>query len=417
MIKSFAVLFRSARVNARLLSTAKVTKETAKVIEINGTTYATDEWTNCTPRIQSYIGRGIYLKKNHPLSIVRKRIVQYFYDKFRNNRGNPLFAVLENIGPVVTVAQNFDSLLIPKDHVSRRKSDCYYINKDFLLRGHATAHQVDVLMSGLNNFLVVGDVYRRDEIDCSHFPVFHQIDAVRTIHRDKLFADNADLQIFESNVQAQASQNVRSASGCIDETKQPCHTLEAVKLIEHEFKTFMVGLALHLFGNDIKYRWVDAYFPFTQPSWELEIFHDGKWMEVMGSGIMRNEILRAAGLGNSIGWAFGLGLERIAMIMYNINDIRLFWSNDSGFLNQFDENKSTAEMQFKPVSRFNQLYMDVSFWLPEKFTVETFPLNDLYELVREIAGDIVEQVIVNGFNGFNERNDCIECVLFRRRSF
>lgn len=358
--------------------------QNAKTITINDHQYDVDKWTNITPKIQSYIGRNIYLQKHHPLSILRQNIVDYFYKSFVSNRGTPQFTVLDNLSPVVTTQQNFDSLLIPKDHVSRRKSDCYYLNETYLLRGHATAHQVNALCSGLDNFLIVGDVYRRDEINSTHFPVFHQMDAVRTLHRDKLFATNPDLKIFETNY---------SRTEYVDATKQPCHTLEAVKLIEHEFKAVLIGLAQHLFGSDIKYRWVDAYFPFTLPSWELEINYRGKWLEVMGSGIIRNEILDASGVHNSIGWAFGLGLERLAMVLYNIDDIRLFWSTDSGFLTQFDESRTTAQMQYKPISKYNQCYMDLSFWLTDdEYTIDTFPFNDLYELVRECGGDLVEQV-------------------------
>lgn len=356
--------------------------------------YPTDEWTNCSPKIQSYIGRNIYLQKNHPLSIVREQIVNYFYRIFKTNRGNPTFSVLDNICPVVSTHQNFDSLLIPKDHVSRRKGDNYYLNKDYLLRAHCTAHQADAIKSGLNNFLIVGDVYRRDEIDRSHHAVFHQIDGVRTLHRDKLFTNNADLQIFESQNYEKLIID-ESSSSCADAKKQPCHTLEAVKLIEHELQTVLVGLVKELFGNDVTYRWVDAYFPFTQPSWELEIKskkHSAKWMEVLGCGIMRNEILKMNGVDNSIGWAFGLGLERLAMHLYGIDDIRLFWTKDSGFLNQFDEKKSTNEMQYKPISKYNQLYMDTSFWLPDEHTIDSFPINDIYEIIREAGGDLVEQV-------------------------
>jgi phenylalanyl-tRNA synthetase alpha chain len=77
------------------------------------------------------------------------------------------------------VKQNFDNLLIPPGHESRKKSDCYYINRDYLLRAHTTAHQSELIRMGLNNFLIVGDVYRRDETDSTHYPVFHQVDAVR----------------------------------------------------------------------------------------------------------------------------------------------------------------------------------------------------------------------------------------------
>lgn len=137
---------------------------------------------------------------------------------------------------------------------------------------------------------------------------------------------------------------------------------------------------------------MDAYFPFTQPSWELEIYHNDKWFEILGCGIMRNEILSKAGIHNSIGYAFGLGLERLAMIIYDIPDIRLFWSNDSGFLNQFNEKDLNKAIKFKPISQFPQCSNDISFWLPSELSFETFSLNDVYDVVRNVGGDVVEQV-------------------------
>lgn len=355
-------------------------------VTVNNIQYERDSWTNLTPRIQSHIGRNIYLQKHHPLSIVRQHIVDYFYKSFTTNRGNAIFTVCDRLEPVVTTEQNFDSLLVPKDHISRKNGDSFYLNKERMLRAHCTAHQAELLKSGLDNFLIIGDVYRRDEIDSTHFPVFHQIDAVRTIHRDKLFANHLDLEVFEPNYVPGAAVQGTEAD------KQACHTLEAVKLVEHEMKTTLIGLVKHLFGEEIKYRWVDAYFPFTHPSWELEIFFNDEWLEVLGAGVMRNAILETSGVSNTIGWAFGIGLERLAMVLYNIPDIRIFWSEDSGFLTQFDESRTTAEMQFKQVSKHAQLYMDVSFWLPDEFELESFPYNSIYALVREVGGDLVEQV-------------------------
>lgn len=378
----------------RFLSSSAKPQKLQEPLTVNNVTYKRDNWTNLKPRIQSYLNRNIYLQENHPLSIIRKKIVDHFYKSFITNRGTPLFSVADNLSPIVTLEQNFDSLLIPKDHISRKSTDSFYLNRDYMLRAHCTAHQVDLLKSGLDNFLIIGDVYRRDEIDSTHFPVFHQVDAVRTIRRDKLFENHDDLEIFEpSYVPNNGRIIMNNSDGKIAEAgKQPCHTLEAVKLAEHELKTVLVGLVKHLFGENIKYRWVDAYFPFTQPSWELEIWYNKEWLEVLGCGIMRNEILERSGVENAIGWAFGLGLERLAMILYNISDIRLFWSTDSGFLCQFHESKSTAEMQYKPISKYNQCYMDVSFWLPDTYTLETFPVNSFYALVREAGGDLVEQV-------------------------
>lgn len=377
----------------RCLSSTAKPKKIQEPLIVNGVTYKRDDWTNLKPRIQSHLNRNIYLQEHHPLSIIRKRIVDYFYKSFITNRGNPLFSVVDNLSPIVTLEQNFDSLLIPDDHISRQKSDSFYLNRDYMLRAHCTAHQVDLLKSGLDNFLIIGDVYRRDEIDATHFPVFHQVDAVRTIRAEKLFR-NLDLGIFEPDYVANSKPFlINNIDGKIAEAgKQPCHTLEAVKLVEHELKTVLVGLVKHLFGENIKYRWVDAYFPFTQPSWELEIWYNDEWLEVLGSGIMRHEILTKSGISDAIGWAFGIGLERLAMVLYKIPDIRLFWSTDSGFLCQFHESKTTAQMEYKPVSKFNQCYMDVSFWLPDVYTLENFPVNSFYALVREAGGDLVEQV-------------------------
>lgn len=110
---------------------------------------------------------------------------------------------------------------------------------------------------------------------------------------------------------------------------------------------------------------------------------------------MKNQILSKAGVHNSIGYAFGLGLERLAMILFEIPDIRLFWSKDSGFLSQFREEDMNKQIKYKAVSQYPQCANDLSFWLPEDLPIELFEVNDLYELVREVGGDIIEQVKLN----------------------
>lgn len=180
----------------------------------------------------------MHLTKHHPLCHISQRIVNYVYKQFSNRIGNPLFSVHNNISPVVTVAQNFDSLLVPKDHPSRQKTDCYYINQDTLLRAHTTAHQAELISMGLNNFLVIGDVYRKDEIDATHYPVFHQADAVRLCTAEEVFqnTNNSDgLRLFEHR-------------GIETHEKQGCHTLESVKVMEYELKNTLTGLAQALFG-------------------------------------------------------------------------------------------------------------------------------------------------------------------------
>lgn len=342
--------------------------------------YPKDDFTNVTEKIVSYLGRNIYLKHHHPLSLVRQRIVCYFYKSFVNRRGNPQFSVFDNLSPIVNVNQNFKSLLIPKDHPSRSKSDCYYLNRSHLLRAHMTAHQSELMRAGLNNFLMVGDVYRRDEIDSTHYPVFHQVDAVRLRTRDQLFNRDEGLHIFEEG-------NNSAFTG--EQEKQACHSLEAVKLMEYELKNTLVGLARYLFGENVKYRWVDTYFPFTKPSWELEVYYNDDWLELLGCGIMKQSILTNAGVIEKIGWAFGLGIERIAMCLYKIPDIRLFWSSDSGFLNQFKTDDIYKNIVYKAVSQYPQCVNDLSFWLPEN---GEFSSNDFYDLARSVGGDLVEQV-------------------------
>ena len=134
------------------------------------------------------------------------------------------------------------SLLVAKNHVSRSKSDCYYVNNKNLLRSHTSAHQYELIKSGLDSFLVFGDVYRRDEIDSKHYPVFHQCEGVRLFNKHDLFKNPNDnsLEIFEKSSELPLKRQ---------ENKQETHTLEASKLIEYDLKKCLTDLVLHLFGK------------------------------------------------------------------------------------------------------------------------------------------------------------------------
>ena len=199
--------------------------------------------------------------------------------------------MLDDLSPIVSVAQNFDQLLIPAEHSSRSPSDTYYLqDAHSVLRTHTSAHQTQLMRAGKRRFLVAGDVYRRDEVDASHYPVFHQMEGVR------LFEEEGDRDAVLQDLQG-----------------------------------VLEGLARHLFG-EVRMRWVQAFFPFTDPSLELEIHFQDQWMEVLGCGLIHPHILHAQQLGHLHGWAFGLGLDRLAMILFDIPDIRLFWSQgDSSF--------------------------------------------------------------------------------------
>ncbi|ELU08020.1 hypothetical protein CAPTEDRAFT_219626 [Capitella teleta] len=346
-------------------------------VKIKGTAYQSDDVTNVTPRILSKIGKNLHTVKHHPLGLIKRRIENYFYTHFTNRVGNPLFAIFDRLDPVVTIHQNFDSLLTPEDHVSRSPKDTYYVNRDLLLRAHTSAHQEEIIKMGCDAFLAVGDVYRRDQIDATHYPVFHQCEIVRLFTEGEVFSrvkDPTGLRIFDEG-------DRRSHD------KQEMHTLEAAKLVEFDLKKCLLGLTLQLFGKDVEYRWVDAYFPFTHPSWELEIFHGGDWLEVLGCGIMEQKLLNNAGAMSKIGWAAGLGLERLAMKLYAIPDIRLFWSEEEAFQKQFRVDNPETPITFKPLSVYAPCLNDISFWVPSNFSS-----NDFYDLVRTVGGDLVEQV-------------------------
>lgn len=145
--------------------------------------------------------------------------------------------------------------------------------------------------------------------------------------------------------------------------------------MEDDLKGILSGLARHLFG-DVNMRWNTDYFPFTTPSFELEVEYNGKWLEVLGCGVMHREVLRNSNvLDTQAGWAFGLGLERLAMILYDIPDIRLFWSTDPRFTSQFRAGAPFAK--FIPYSKYPPCYKDVSFWIPENYH-----LNEVYGVGR-----------------------------------
>lgn len=154
-----------------------------------------------------------------------------------------------------------------------------------------------------------------------------------------------------------------------------------------DLKRQLDGLVRVLFG-DAERRWVDAYFPFTDPSLELEVRYQDRWLEVLGCGMIQQRILANAGRADARGWAFGLGLERLAMVLFQIPDIRLFWSQDARFASQFAAGRIQP---FQPYSKYPACWKDLSFWLPPA----DFHENDLFSDVRAVAGDLVESVALH----------------------
>ena len=309
---------------------------------------------NVTEYIFEKIGVDLHRRPEHPLGILKNAIMDYFDETYGKNA----FRMFDDLHPIVSSYENFDSVLVPEDHVSRSKNDTYYVTADTVLRCHTSAHQLSLLKQGEKRFLVTGDVYRRDSIDATHFPVFHQMEGVRVFTQDEIAGSE----------------------------------LTGEELASQELKNMLEGLARHLFG-EVGMRWVDAYFPFTNPSYELEIYFNGEWLEVLGCGVMETKILNEASLVNERAWAFGLGLERLAMVLFDIPDIRLFWTDDARFLKQFKpgmfRSGGVGMQKFKSYSKYPPCYKDVSFWLPDE---STFTENNLCEIVRATAGDIVEEV-------------------------
>ena len=209
-------------------------------------------------------------------------------------------------GPEVeSVYYNFDALNIPETHPSRDDWDTLYVDSKTLLRAHTSPVQIRAMEKyGAPLYIIVpGKVYRHDNPDASHSPMFHQIEGL-AVDRDITFAD---------------------LKGTLD------------------------FFAKKFFGEKVRTRFSPSFFPFTEPSGEVSIscvICDGQgcrtckesgWVEVMGCGMVHPEVLRHGGIDPEqfTGWAFGLGVDRYAMMKYGINDIQLFFQSDVRFLEQF----------------------------------------------------------------------------------
>ncbi|KJH48085.1 phenylalanine--tRNA ligase [Dictyocaulus viviparus] len=366
---------------------------------LDGKRFVTDQTWNISPTVRKLVKRHLLSEQFNPLTLLKQRIVDYMHEAYRkpgkidiifDRDRTPMFTVCENEGRIVSTFDNFDSLLVPLDHVSRKTTNTYYVNNSHCLRAHTSAHQYRLLQEGLDAFLIIGDVYRRDEIDSSHFPCFHQVEGVRLFSSHQLlnFMPGDNIPIFENGE--------RTA------TKQEKHTDDAANALKIQLQCTLEELTSAIFGNDCVKRWVDTYFPFTHPSFELEIFHNGKWLEVLGCGIMEQRLLENAGVKNKVGWAFGLGLERIAMVLYDIPDIRLFWTKDSGFLSQFNGKSPMDYVKYKPISVHPQVIFDMSFYLPKGVVFDDMTAN-VFDTVRNVGGDLIEQVILTD-EFINKRN-------------
>jgi len=295
-------------------------------------------------RIQRLLALPDLTKKaNSPVKILFDQII-----------GLPRFKDFDLVDfpKIVTVEEDFDLLNTPKDHPSRKKTDTYYIDDDHVLRTQMTAFwsfylkNPDVLKrletEGQIAALSPGLVYRKDEIDRHHFPAFHQIDGLLICKKSKKVITQEDL------------------------------------------KEVQADLAKGIFGSDIEYKFLEDDFPYTVQSLEMDIMFNGKWLEVNGAGLVNPIVLRNFGLDPDIynGWAFGFG-DRLAMIKMGIPDIRILWSEDPRITSQFKDINS----KFKEVSKYPSSLRDISFIIDKDIS-----LNSYFEIVRECAGDLIEEV-------------------------
>ncbi|KAF3911373.1 hypothetical protein ABW20_dc0101336 [Dactylellina cionopaga] len=388
-------------------------------ITLSNVTYNTDSHTNIPSSLVPYLRRNLHLQRHHPISNTRLIIESLFPPS--------LYETYNTLAPIVTVAQNFDCLGFPLDHPGRNRSDTYYVNKHTVLRTHTSAHQAEkfrVLEEvGKPGYLISADVYRRDAIDRSHYPVFHQMEGARVFSR--LNGDKSVVEQVTEALEEMPVPNVEVVESCpLFEDGNPVqvekgHSVEEAEAVGKHLQRQLELMVTKIFTEaakaagesvdskeKLKVRWVSAYFPFTSPSYELEVLWNGEWLEVLGCGVIRQDLLDYAGQKDKIGWAFGLGIERIAMLMYGIPDIRLFWSQDERFGKQFQEG---VAKRYEAFSKHPGCYKDVAFWLPivercasaagglekqgkDSVGDELFHENDFMELVRGIGGDLVEDV-------------------------
>jgi len=282
--------------------------------------------------------------KNSPIKFVVDRILNI--PEFKD------FDLIET--PEITSTEiSFDLFDFAPDHPVRKPTDTYFVDEKNILRTHTTTMWYYYLMEKeikeriKNNesvgSLSFGKAYRKDEIDRSHFPVFHQIDGWYLCPKEQKIITAEDL------------------------------------------KNILIKIAQAVLGQEIKYRFNEDSYPYTDPSLEMEIEKDGEWLEVLGSGVVKDRVLEKLGVDSSRynGWAFGFGVERLAMLKMNIPDIRIFWSQDKRITSQF----KNLDSQYEEVSKFPMTYRDISFIVGKDMN-----LNKYYEIVRDHDDGLIEEV-------------------------
>ena len=278
-----------------------------------------------------------------PLAELVKRIVSLpRFSKFKNLK----------VPEIIDYNVSFDFFNFPKNHPARKPTDTYFVDKNNVLRTHTTVMwYYHLALSDVKNrikkgqpigALSYGKVYRKDEIDRQHMNVFHQMDGWYLCRRkDHVITIN-------------------------------------------DLKDVLIEIARAVFGKNTKYRFNKDEFPYTDPSIEMEIQVSKRWIEVLGAGVVRKIVLKNLGIDPQEynGWAFGFGLERLAMISMDLPDIRLLRSQDERVKKQLKLGN-----RYREVSKFPPITRDISFIVSKKFVP-----NDYFDLIRDLGGDLVEEV-------------------------
>ena len=228
-------------------------------------------------------GRGALIGGIHPVTRTIERIEKFFTE---------LGFVVKSGPEVEDPFHNFDALNIPEQHPARADHDTFYFNSNLLLRTQTSTVQIRTLEQEAPPLRIIspGRVYRND-YDQTHSPMFHQVEGL-LVDRHVSFAD--------------------------------------LKGILHDF--------LHAFFEaDLEVRFRPSFFPFTEPSAEVDVLGKNGWLEVLGCGMVHPNVLRSVGIDPEefSGFAFGMGVERLTMLRYGVTDLRAFYENDLRFLKQF----------------------------------------------------------------------------------
>lgn len=277
---------------------------------------------------------------------------------------SPLAEIIKQVKKIPTL-QNFDDIKTPEivptyvlfdlfnmppGHPARSKSDSYYVNDDNILITHDTVfwyyylNHPDIKKKIKNKedlgAICYAKVYRKDEIDRHHMNVFHQFGGLYLTPDNKKTVTLDDLRNVEEDV------------------------------------------AKSIFGPDVEYNFTPETFPYTDPSIEMNIKIKGEWVEMVGSGLPRKDVLANFGLSGYNGWAFGFGLERLAIVSMDLPDIRLLWSENPRVRKQLK-----LGQKFIEVSKYPPITRDISFIVDKSFVP-----NNYFDLIRDIGGGLVEEV-------------------------